>query len=171
MDTDSKIIATMTDGDLGLAMTASTSAKSTRVGARAILRSENQQIALVFESTYNHYKLPGGCVEKGENLEKALRREIQEKVGAKIKNIRYLGVVQSHLAAFNEDCAQHYFTAEVDGATHESAWIDEEELHGCSIVWCADIQQAIDKARASNSREYVRIFERAREIAGLQAAL
>ena len=53
----------------------------------------------------------------------------------------------------------------------KSAWIDEEELHGCSIVWCDNLQQAIKLVQSGTSKEYVHLFERARELAGLKAAI
>ena len=52
----------------------------------------------------------------------------------------------------------------------ESAWIDEEELHGCQIIWCDNLQQAIERIQSGLSKEYVHLFERARELAGLKAA-
>ena len=63
--------------------------KSVRAGARAILFDDDNEVALVYETAYDHYKLPGGCVEPGETLEQALRREIAEEVGATIRSIRY----------------------------------------------------------------------------------
>lgn len=165
-----KTIKTITDADLGLSSKSPCTGKSTRTGARAILFDRSGRVALVYEHMYDHYKLPGGCVEAGEDIEQALRREVKEEVGARVKNLRYLGVVRSHLSRYNEACNQHYFTAEVDGELGESAWIDEEELHGCSIVWCRDLAGATEKVKGASSQEYVHLFERARELAGLAAA-
>ena len=165
-----KVIATIADDDVGLPTVQASHEKSVRTGARAILFDDDNEVALVYETAYDHYKLPGGCVEPGETLEQALRREIAEEIGASIRGIKYLGVVKSHLATYNEDCNQHYFTAKIDGEIGESVWIDEEELHGCSIVWCKDIAQAINKVQNATSQEYVYIFERARELAGLRYA-
>ena len=90
-----KTIKTITDADLGLSPKLSGASKSTRTGARAILFDESGRVALVYEHRYDHYKLPGGCVEAGEDIERALRREVKEEVGARVKNLRYLGVVRS----------------------------------------------------------------------------
>lgn len=165
-----QVIATIAGDDVGLPTVQTSREKSVRTGARTILFDDDNEVALVYETAYDHYKLPGGCVEPSETLEQALRREIAEEVGATIRSIRYIGVVESRLARYNEDCSQHYFTAKIDGEIGESAWIDEEELHGCSIVWCKDIAQAIDKIASATSQEYVHIFERARELAGLRYA-
>ncbi len=165
-----QVIATIADDDVGLPTVQTSREKSVRTGARAILFDDDNEVALVYETAYDHYKLPGGCVEPGETLEQALRREIAEEVGASIRDTKCLGVVKSHLATYNEDCSQHYFTAKIDGEIGKSAWIDEEELHGCSIVWCKNIAQAINKVQNATSQEYVHIFERARELAGLRYA-
>lgn len=165
-----QVIATIADDDVGLPTVQTSREKSVRTGARAILFDDDNEVALVYETAYDHYKLPGGCVEPGETLEQALRREIAEEVGASIRDTKCLGVVKSHLATYNEDCSQHYFTAKIDGEIGKSAWIDEEELHGCSIVWCENIAQAINKVQNATSQEYVHIFERARELAGLRYA-
>jgi len=170
MNMDSNhILATINDQTLGLSTPPSLATKSTRTGARAILFDNKNRVALVYERRYHHYKLPGGNVESGENLEQAVRREIKEEVGANIADICYLGVVHSYLSAYNEDCDQHYFTARVDGEIGESAWIDEEELHGCQTIWCDNLQQAIERIQSGLSKEYVHLFERARELAGLKA--
>lgn len=98
-----QVIATIADGDVGLPTVQTSHEKSVRTGARAILFDDDNEVALVYETAYDHYKLPGGCVEPGETLEQALRREIAEEVGATIRSIRYIGVVESHLARYNED--------------------------------------------------------------------
>ena len=155
MNMDSNcLLSTINDQTIGLQTPLSGAEKSIRTGARAILFDNDSRIALVYEHKYNHYKLPGGNVEVGESLEQTVRREIKEEVGANI-----------------EDCNQHYFTAHVYGTIGKSAWIDEEELHGCSIVWCDNLQQAIKLVQSGTSKEYVHLFERARELAGLKAAI
>ena len=168
MDSDN-ILANITDEDLGLSKRRISVTKSTRVGARVILFDDNSRVALVYEYKYDHYKLPGGNIEHNETVEQAVQREAKEEVGCKIKNLQYLGVVYSHLNQYSEDCWQYYFMAQVDGAIGESEWIDEEELHGCSIIWCAGIDEAISKVQSGTSEEYVHLFEKARELAGLRA--
>lgn len=170
MDSDN-ILANITDEYLGLSKRPLSATKSIRVGARAILFDDDGRVALVYEHTYDHYKLPGGNIEHNETVEQAVQREVMEEVGCKMKNLQYLGVVYSHLKKYNEDCWQHYFMAQVDGEIGESKWVDEEELHGCSIVWCANIDEAISKVQLGTSEEYVHLFERARELAGLRAVI
>jgi 8-oxo-dGTP pyrophosphatase MutT (NUDIX family) len=47
------------------------------------------------ETNEPFYRPIGGRIEFGENSAIALRREIQEELGAEIQNIRYLGVIEN----------------------------------------------------------------------------
>jgi 8-oxo-dGTP pyrophosphatase MutT (NUDIX family) len=65
-----------------------------------IVRKEHDtlRIALVTEPHYPDYLLPKGGVEKGEDLQTAAKREIQEEAGlTKLKLITYLGKTE-HLS-------------------------------------------------------------------------
>ena len=46
---------------------------------------ENNQILLVFSEKFKDYKLPGGGLEKNENFEQALLREVKEETGLSVK--------------------------------------------------------------------------------------
>ncbi len=84
-------------------------------------------------SEYKCYSLVAGFVEFGETAEEAVRREILEEVGVKVKNIRYLfsqpwGLSQSLLLGF---------TAELDGSSDirldtnelsEGVWVSRSEI-------------------------------------------
>jgi ADP-ribose pyrophosphatase YjhB (NUDIX family) len=66
---------------------------STSAGG-VIVRIENGKplVALVKEEPYGVYILPKGRLEKGEDLEKAARREIEEEAGlSKLSQVQYLG--------------------------------------------------------------------------------
>ncbi len=55
-----------------------------REAARGII-IENNQILLVFSEKFKDYKLPGGGLEKNENFEQALLREVKEETGISVK--------------------------------------------------------------------------------------
>ena len=77
-------------------------------------------------TTYKHYALVAGFMEIGETPEDAVRREVMEEVGLKIKNIR---AHKSQPWAFS-DTLMMGFTAELDG--DDTITLQEEELKEAS---------------------------------------
>ncbi|MFC0651817.1 NUDIX domain-containing protein [Lederbergia wuyishanensis] len=47
-----------------------------------ILLIQDEKVLLVKHTYQNHWYLPGGGVEKSETLERAIRRECKEEIGA-----------------------------------------------------------------------------------------
>ncbi|MCL2496587.1 MAG: NAD(+) diphosphatase [Clostridiales bacterium] len=85
---------------------------------------------------YQRYALVAGFVEIGESLEDALRREVYEEVGLRVKNLRYFA---SQPWGFSH-CLLAGFFAEVHGSTEitldgrelaEAVWMQREDI-------CAD---------------------------------
>lgn len=86
-----------------------------------IVRKEHNTtlIALVSEPHYSDYLLPKGGVEKGEDLQTAARREIQEEAGlTQLKLITYLGKTE-HLSLHKKNWGvTHFFlfiTDQIEG--------------------------------------------------------
>ncbi len=66
-------------------------ARPITVGVRAVLVREGQ-VLLVRHTYQDHWYLPGGGVKRGETLIEALKRELQEEIGAIPENVELLGV-------------------------------------------------------------------------------
>jgi ADP-ribose pyrophosphatase YjhB (NUDIX family) len=57
-----------------------------------IILIRSNEVLLVKHSYLPYWYLPGGAVNKGENLEGAIRREIEEELEGDLKNLSLLGV-------------------------------------------------------------------------------
>ena len=65
-----------------------------RKAVRTILFNGKGKIAILHKKNKNEYKLVGGGIEENENMEAALRREVNEETGCVIKDIVELGYVE-----------------------------------------------------------------------------
>lgn len=74
--------------------------KPRTIGVRAVLLDSDDRVALVRHTYTDQWYLPGGGVKKGESMEIALLRELEEEVAVKNPQIeRVLGVYHSRREA------------------------------------------------------------------------
>lgn len=95
-----ELIAKITDENIGEKFTELKNPK-TRTAVRTILLDNNSNIAILHKKNKNEYKLIGGGVDEGENLEQALVRETLEESGCEINIISYLGFVEEYRSQKN----------------------------------------------------------------------
>jgi ADP-ribose pyrophosphatase YjhB (NUDIX family) len=70
--------------------------KPRTIGVRAILLDQDDRVALVRHTYTDHWYLPGGGVKKGESVEAAILRELEEEVAVTQVTVeRVLGVYHS----------------------------------------------------------------------------
>jgi 8-oxo-dGTP pyrophosphatase MutT (NUDIX family) len=60
------------------------------LGVRILLIRE-QRVLLVRHTYQDAWFIPGGMVKRGETLEQAIRREVQEECGAQLQNLQLFG--------------------------------------------------------------------------------
>ncbi len=97
-----------------------------------------------YSAGYNRYALVAGFVEIGETLEDAVRREVMEEVGLRVKNIRYY---KSQPWAFSGSVLAGFF-AELDGSDQirldtnelsEGVWVHRRDIPSgdstLSLTW------------------------------------
>jgi broad specificity phosphatase PhoE len=58
---------------------------------RAIIKNDKGEILQIFNTQKHNFEAPGGKVNKGENAEQAITRELKEEVGVEIQEAHYLG--------------------------------------------------------------------------------
>jgi len=88
-----KLLLELQDEDVG--MKSKKVKMKKRLAARAIIFKDNK-IALMHVTRDHYHKLPGGGAERGETTEQALKREILEETGCRIKITSEVGKIIEH---------------------------------------------------------------------------
>lgn len=101
-------------------------------------------------SAYRRYALCAGYIETGETAEDAVRRELMEEVGLRVKNIRYY---KSQPWPFSGALLLGYF-CEVDGSDEITR--DDTEL--AEAVWVAREEMPDRSADVSMTSEMMEVF-------------
>ena len=120
-----------------------------RTAARAII-SDGDKYLLIF-SKYGDYKFPGGGVEKGELIQEALVREVQEETGYHVVTdlIKRCGkVLERRKGEYNDimEMESHYFFCEVESEVGCRNLDEYEEEYNYQIVWMT-LPEAIERNR------------------------
>lgn len=169
-----EVFLSLDQHDLGYTRNEDRAPEFRRVAARAVLRNDAGQIAVMHFTAIDTYKLPGGGVDKGEQLETALRREVQEEAGYEITNIAPLGKVEEDRYFCGMHQTSHCFAATV--ANHVGQNLTEEEAAlSMTVVWADSYEQAMQliKDSANVDEELAPIgleMMKLREVAILQRA-
>lgn len=114
-----------------------------RRAARGVIFDERHQIAMMFMTEMNLYKLPGGGIEEGESADQAFLREVQEETGCKVEIIEQLGYIEEHK---NQNYyLQHSscFLAKVTSKSGRVYLTENEKELGMQVVWM-DVEKAIN---------------------------
>ncbi|HPF30685.1 MAG TPA: NUDIX domain-containing protein [Candidatus Saccharibacteria bacterium] len=165
-----EIIRTITEDDFGRqSMPEKYSIYPVRPGARAVLFDNLSKIALMHVSNHNYYKLPGGGIDEGEDVETGLKRELLEEVGASsIEIISEIGEIDEYRDEW-EMKAEHYgFIAKLTGEIVEPSRTEKEIAHGHETVWAKNIDEAIALVESGSPTQYGQEFEKLRELTFLK---
>lgn len=108
------------------------SEKPPRITARAIVKDQRGQYAVMYAEKYNIYTLPGGGVEKGEDVLTALRREVLEETGCTCDEIQQLGTIYENRASLDYTQVNHYFVVTTNKVGQSR--LTEAELANNTVV-------------------------------------
>ena len=129
-----ELIAKITDENIGESFTEIKNPK-TRTAVRTILLDNDGNIAILHKKNKNEYKLIGGGVDEGENLEQALVRETLEESGCEINIISYLGFVEEYRSKKNFYQKSYIYVSQVTKNTHQLHLTKKEQEEGSELCW------------------------------------
>ena len=111
-----------------------------RLATRAIVLN-GDKILLLYTARYDDYTLPGGGVDKGEDLIEGFKRELLEETGAQnIRNIQEFGMYEEFRPWYKPDfdimnMKSYCYTCEIDAQLGETNLEDYEIKNGMKVVW------------------------------------
>lgn len=120
----------------------------TRKGARGILIDDKKRIAMMYMSSVDCYKLPGGGIELNETIEEAFLREIKEETGYDATIIGYLGEIEEHKAKAQFLQVSYCFLATKKESVQSQSLTDWEQELGFQLTWMT-YQQAFESLQKS----------------------
>jgi len=115
-----------------------------RTGARGIVKRDDGKIAVFNKQNKNEYKLPGGGVDEGENLEEAFKREILEETGCIISDIEFLGITEELKSLDNFKQTSYVFMCNVKEETNKLYLTQKELDEGGKLLWLTP-EEALEK--------------------------
>lgn len=129
-----KCIRVLRDEDFGLESVEFNNPRI-RYGARGIIIREDGKIAIFNKSNKNEYKLPGGGVDKGEDIKEAFKREALEETGCEIEIIDELGTIEEHKSLDNFKQISYLFVGKVLKDNNKLELTQKEKDEGAKLIW------------------------------------
>jgi len=108
---------------------------SLRTAVRAIVFNSENKVAVLHAKKYHFHKLPGGGVEEGENIKKALRRELKEELGCIVKIIGEVGKIIEIKNQYGQKQTSLCYVAKVINQTEPNLTKEEREDLEIEITW------------------------------------
>ena len=144
-----------------------------RPSARGIIIKDGK-LAMIHSIKYDYYKFPGGGIEKNEQKENALIREVLEETGLDVipQTIKEYGIVHRIQKGDYEDVFiqdNYYYLCDVEDNVHEQKLDDYEKEEKFTLEYVSP-KQVIDANKACASKEADQIMlERECKVIGILA--
>jgi 8-oxo-dGTP diphosphatase len=141
-----------------------------RQAARAVVLNAQNGVALLNVGKRGYHKLPGGGVETGEDMVKALERELLEEIGCQAEIVAEIGEITQQLDQTQLLQVSWCYLARQIGETQEPEFTEKELADGFQVRWTENIQEAISILEADQPTAYEGHQIRLRDLAFLKAA-
>ena len=106
-----------------------------RYTARAILKNDKDQYAVMHTKKFDLYSLPGGGIEGDESEPEALRREVLEETGCICDRIEEIGCIYENRAHCNYTQYSYYYFVNVGNCVKENSFTDIEIQNETEVQW------------------------------------
>ena len=144
------------------------SAKKPRITARALVRNSEGLYALMYSEAFDLYSLPGGGVDRGEDILSALHREIYEETGCIPDTVIPLGRVLENRASCNFTQDNYYFAVTTSSQSPKAHFTPEEELRGTQVLFLP-FDEMYERIASPIHVTPQRKFIQARDLAAIEA--
>ncbi|WP_097025961.1 NUDIX hydrolase [Clostridium peptidivorans] len=158
-----KLIREITEKDITNKETYEEISYKVRKASRAIVFNEANKIALLNVSKDNYHKLPGGGIEKDEDIITALRRELMEEVGVEINVLNELGMIIEYRNGFKQLQISYCYLCKVIGEYQETSFTEEEKDNGFILEWVS-LNEAISILEKDSPEKYMGKFIKERDL-------
>lgn len=140
-----------------------------RIAVRSVLFDKQGKVALLYLRKHKIYKIPGGGVELGENLELALEREIAEETGCRAKTLSDLGAFVEQKDRWEKIQISYCYVSEVV-EYGEPDFTEDEIADGFELIWVENLKKAIEVSGSVSPKGYGNQYMAARDHEILKAA-
>ncbi|MEI6462451.1 MAG: NUDIX domain-containing protein [bacterium] len=139
-----------------------------REAARIIAIDADQNIALIYVGSEDYYKLPGGGIEKGEDVKEALKRELREETGSEVQVTDEVGQISEYRSKRSMAQTSYCYLGEVTskGVTF---FTETEKARKSELVWLG-LEEAVKRFESSKPQSYESGFIIQRDLAFLKKA-
>ena len=121
----------------------------------------------MYTKKFDHYSLPGGGIEDGEDKLEALRREVLEETGCTCETIREIGCIYENRAYCNYTQYSYYYFVKAENTVKEQNFTDVEIQNKTEVQWHS-LEKAVNlifnQMPSTNQQKYLQ----ARDVAALK---
>lgn len=128
-----------------------------RHAARGIVLRDDK-ILLLFTKRYNDFSLPGGGIDQDEDIQVALKRELEEETGARDIQVQaHYGFIEEYRPYWKPEydlmhMTSHFFVCDIAPELAEVRMESHEIANGMKPVWIS-VDEAMNHNRQVMSRQ------------------
>lgn len=136
----------------------------TREAARAIVLNKRGEVFLLNVSKCGYHKLPGGGVDEGEDISRALEREMLEEIGCQAEVTGEVGIIIEYRDQRRLKQTSYCYLAKRVGSEQTNALTEEEISEGFERVMAINVAEAIKILEQDSPNNYEGKFIRLRDL-------